>query len=194
MICYLHKYIGGGYLRKTAIADCLTAEMLREKLAQAESKEQFQRWQIIYVIKTKGFTPAEAADVVGVSTGTVHQWVHAYNKNGPDNYNLKGRGGRRSSYMTVEQESELLNEFANDAEKGLIITAWDVQKRIEKKTGMKVSDDFVYDLFNRNGWRKVVPKPRHPKSRKESQEEFKKNSQRLWMPPRKSSAKTTSGR
>jgi transposase len=152
-------------------------------MSQAESKEQFQRWQIIYLIKTKGLTPADAADTVGVTTGTVHQWVHLYNKNGPDGFILKGRGGRRSSYLTLDQETELLNEFASDAEKGLIITAWDVQKRIENKLGMKVSDDFVYDLFNRNGWRKVVPRPRHPKSKEEAQDEFKKNSQRLWMPP-----------
>jgi transposase len=194
VIYCLQQIDGGVYLRTTKIADYLTAEKLREKLAHAESKEQFQRWQIIYVIKTKGYSPTEAADVVGVSTGTVHQWVHAYNQNGPDGYTLKGRGGRRSSYMTLEQETELLSEYFLDAEKGLIITAWDVQSRIEKKTGRKVSDDFVYDLFNRHGWRKVVPKPRHPKSRKESQEEFKKNSPRLWKPPRKSSARTTGGR
>lgn len=181
-------------MRKATVADYLSPENLRDKLARAESKEQFQRWQIIYVIKTKGYTPSEAADVVGVSTGTVHQWVHAYNKNGPDGFVLKGRGGRRSAFMTAKQEDDLLTEFSSDAEKGMIITAWDVQKRIEKKIGMKVSDDYVYDLFNRNGWRKVVPKPRHPKSRKESQEEFKKNSPRLWMPPRRSSATTISGR
>jgi len=178
-------------MRKTRIAEYLTAEKLREKIAQAETKEQFQRWQIIYVIKEKGFTPSEAADVVGVSAGTVHQWVHIYNQNGPGGYILKGRGGRRSFYMTLEQEAELLSEFCNDAEKGLIITARDAQTRIEKKTGKKVSDDFVYDLFYRHDWRKVVPKPRHPKSKKETQEEFKKNSPRLWRPPRKSSAKTT---
>lgn len=179
-------------MRKTAIADHLTTEMLREKLAGAESKEQFQRWQIIYLIKTKGFSPPQAADMVGVSTGTVHQWVHAYNKNGPEGFVLKGRGGRRSSYLTVEQEVELLREFTDDARNGLIITAWDVQKRIKEKLGMSVSDDFVYDLFNRNGWRKVVPRPHHPKGIKEKQEQFKKNSPRSWMPPRKSSAETTS--
>ena len=62
-------------MRTTQIADYLTAEKVQEQMLCAKSKEQFQRWQVIYVIKVKGFTPDEAADVVGVTKWTVHQWV-----------------------------------------------------------------------------------------------------------------------
>jgi transposase len=183
--------LGGDILRQTIIAEHLTAENLRERMLLSESKEQFQRWQTLYVLKTKVLCPNETAEIVGVSTGTVHQWVHLYNHSGPEGYALKGRGGRRSAHMTLEQEADLLESLSTDAGKGLIITAWNVQRRVKEKTGRKVSDDFIYDLFKRHGWRKVAPRPQHPKSRKEKQEAFKKNSPRLWMPPRKSSAKAT---
>jgi transposase len=183
--------MGGDVLRATKIADHLSAENLKEMMLDSQSKEQFQRWQTIYIIKSKGLCPEETAEIVGVSTGTVHQWVHRYNHGGPEDYVLKGRGGRRTSYMTLEQESALLEEFTEDAARGLLITAGDVQRRILEKTGREVSDDFVYDLFSRHGWRKIVPRPKHPKSRKEQQEAFKKNSPRLWNPPRKSSTKMT---
>ena len=125
-------------MRITRIAEHLSAENLKEMMLGSESKEQFQRWQTIYVIKEKGLSPESAAEIVGMSVGTVHQWVHRYNQGGPDNYVLKGRGGRRSSYMSLEQEAALLEELSEDAGKDLLITAGDVQRRIKEKIGRAV--------------------------------------------------------
>ena len=53
--------------------------------------------------------------------------------------------------------------------------------------GRTVSDDYIYDLLHRQGWGKVAPRPRHPKSEPEAQEEFKKNPRKSWQPPAKPS-------
>jgi Winged helix-turn helix len=36
----------------------------------------------------------------------------------------------------------------------------------------------MYRLLNRHGWRKLVPRPVHPKANKEEQEQFKKTLRR----------------
>jgi hypothetical protein len=41
----------------------------------------------------------------------------------------------------------------------------------------------TYRLLARHGWRKVQPDTKHPKSDPAAQDEFKKNSPKLWLPP-----------
>jgi len=53
---------------------------------------------------------------------------------------------------------------------------------VENKVGKAVSDDFLWDLLNRNGWKKKMPRPHHPQRDITAQAEFKKNSPRIWMP------------
>ncbi len=177
-------------MRTAHIAECLTAENLKGKMKGAETKEQFQRWQVIYLLKTTELRADTVADFVGVSAGTIYHWTSSYNRRGPQEYVLKGRGGRRHSYLSLEQEADFLKDISGDAELGLVVTAASVQQHVEEKFGLEVSDDYVYDLFRRHGWRKVAPRPRHPKKNIENQEAFKKNSPRSWMPSPRVAKKT----
>jgi hypothetical protein len=79
--------------------------------------------------------------------------------------------------MSLEEEKKLLEELYNDASKGLIVISKAIKLKAEEKLGKTVSHDFATDLLNRHGWRKIVPRPKHPNSSKEKQEEFKKNFQ-----------------
>jgi transposase len=178
-------------MSQITIAEHLTADELREKMSSSKSKEQFQRWQVIYGIKVLGMSAQEIAKIVGIANGTVYQFVFRYNHGGAQEYEIKPRGGRKYAYMTLDEEGELLANMQDDACKGLLISAGDVQQRIKEITGLEVSEDYVYDLFRRHEWRKIKPRPYHPKRDKEKQEEFKKNSLKLWLPRQKSSAQTT---
>jgi len=94
---------------------------------------------------------------VGCTKGTVHQWVYQYNHDGPDGFLLQGRGGRRFGLLTLNEESYLLEQVRSEAEKGRILTAYAVRSHIEEKTGKEVSEDYLYDVLHRHGWRKVMP-------------------------------------
>jgi transposase len=82
----------------------------------------------------------------------------------------------------VEQERELMKSLESKALKGDILSGKDVRKIVEQKTSKPVSDDYIWDLFKRNGWTKHSPRPHHPKRNMEKQEEFKKNSRTIWLP------------
>ncbi len=56
-----------------------------------------------------------------------------------------------------------------------------IKEDIEKIIKKEVSKDYLYDLLHRNGWRKIMLRPKHPKSNKEEQEAFKKKC-RIWLP------------
>ncbi|MBX3242503.1 MAG: winged helix-turn-helix domain-containing protein [Chitinophagaceae bacterium] len=53
---------------------------------------------------------------------------------------------------------------------------------VEHKVGRKVSDDYLWDLLKCNGWKKKMPRPRHPKRTLAEQQEFKKTPQPFGFP------------
>jgi transposase len=124
------------------------------------------------------------AKALQVSTAAVQQWVHLYNHDGVEGIALKGRGGRRRAYLTLEEEAALLEGLRARAGEGLLITAKAVRSQAQLHLGHPVSEDYAYDVLHRHGWRKVAPRPAHPESDPETQEAFKKNS-RTWSRPRR---------
>ena len=105
---------------------------------------------------------------------------------------LKNWGGRRleTSTMSFEEEAKMMNDLKTKANEGKLLVAKQVKKIIEKKLGIEVSEDYIWDLFKRHNWKKntsaslsnQMPRPEHPKKNKEAQVEFKKNSLKYWQP------------
>ena len=50
-------------------------------------------------------------------------------------------------------------------------------KAFEKKVGHPVARFTIYRLLERHDWRKIAPRPRHPKADSEDQDAFKKMAQ-----------------
>ena len=179
-------------MRRTTLVNHISQDEMRERMIASKGREQYQRWQSIF-LTSKGLQSDVVAEYVGTTKGTVHQWVYQYNHHGPDGLTLQGRGGRRYGFLSLEAEAELLDDLRPIAEKGRIMTASAVKEQLEEKLAKKVSEDYLYDLLHRHGWRKVMPRPQHPKANKEQQEEFKKNFRSWWQPPKKTSARKIQG-
>lgn len=170
-------------MRTLKLTDHLSDAELRNRLSASSGKPEFPRWQILYMIQVGKIHSAEIiAPVVNLSKPSIYKIVEAYNKEGSGAIKYSKRGGRRRFYMSHEQELELLDSIKDKAEKGLIKTANDIKALIENKVGRAVSDDFVWDMLKRNGWKKKMPRPHHPKRKQSDQLEFKKNSATVWMP------------
>jgi transposase len=85
-----------------------------------------------------------------------------------------GRGGRHRENLSIEQEQLLLKRFFTRAQQGGILEVSEVKRAYEKKVGHIVPKSTVYRMLARHGWRKVVPRPRHPKTDEAAQSAFKK--------------------
>jgi transposase len=85
-------------------------------------------------------------------------------------------GGRRRAYLTFEEEKEFLSGFFEVASRGGILVVSEIRTAFENKLGHKVAETTVYRMMARHGWRKIVPRRRHPKANESAQEGFKKNS------------------
>ena len=79
-------------------------------------------------------------------------------------------------YMTQEEETKFLEPFNEKAESGQILEVSDIIEKFEKKIGHRVSVGTVYLMLRRNGWRKLMPRSKHPhKASNEAIAAYKKN-------------------
>lgn len=169
-------------MRNIVLKNQYSSQQLKQLMNSAKTKEEFRRWQSFYLIGEKKLRAEEVADIVNVSIKTIYQWIY-YQNQGRDNTIGKQRGGRRKYLMSLQEEEEFLKELTAQSEKGAIVITKYVKDKIEAKLGHKISKDYPYDLFHRHGWRKVTPRAKHPNSKREDQEEFKKNYRSIWIPP-----------
>jgi transposase len=170
----------------------LSKKEIQRILSTPMSIKQYKRWQVILIATAQNVKAEEISEIACLSIGSVYKLIEGYTQNGPDSVILKDMGGRRSSHMSIEQEKTFLEDLKKLAEGGLIVTAKKIKKEVEKVLKKEVSEDYAYDLLHRHNWRKIVPGSKNPKKDTVKEEEFKKNSHRLWMPPEKNSKKTTS--
>jgi transposase len=91
-------------------------------------------------------------------------------------------GGRRRALMSAEQEEQFLKPWLDQAKTGSVLVLSPIRAALAQKLGRPVRTSVVYRLVARHGWRKVAPDTRHPKSDPKVQEDWKKNSRRIWRP------------
>ena len=164
--------------RLTKAVGHLSEDEIRERIRVAKTPWISQKWLVILHATVDPQTAGEIALHVGVGKGTVHNLISNYNRFGPSVVEGVGRGGRRNSHLTREEEAEFIAPFVDLARKGQIVVGAQIGKVLEERVGRPLHHSIIYRLLDRNGWRKVVPRPFHVESRKEAQEDFKKNSRR----------------
>lgn len=152
--------------------DTITA--LAERLKKAEGKPEFQRIQCILLRATLGASAKDIAQVVGWTTGTVRVMHSQYAREGESFFEIARRGGRHRQNMTEAEEAAFLKPFFERASVGGILVASEIKRAYEAALGREVAESTVYRMLARHGWRKIAPRPRHPKADPAAQAAFKK--------------------
>jgi transposase len=87
---------------------------------------------------------------------------------------MTGIRRRRRQHLSEQQEIELLAPFTAKAQAGGMLHVNEIRQAIEQQVGATVAASTVYRMLDRHGWRKLVPRPRHPKADVAAQAAFKK--------------------
>jgi transposase len=165
-------------MRITRAAAHLPLEEVKKRMTTEPRPLYRQRWLIIYTALVE---PGKAEDIArhcGVSKATVHAVISSYNRLGVAAVETPGKGGRRSGYLSLAEERAFLAPFFGRAEKGELATTEEIWRAFEARVGHEVDDSTIYRLLDRHGWRKLMPRPRHPKADPQAQQQFKKTLQR----------------
>jgi transposase len=149
-------------------------EKLAMDLELAKTKGEFQRVQCLWLRASLGLSATQVATAIGWHVGSVRKLQARYLREGEAVLKGTGRGGRYYQNLTLEEERQLLQEFLAQSERGGILEVSRIKAAYEQILGRKVPKSTVYRMLARHGWRKVVPRPRHPKADAATQAEFKK--------------------
>ncbi len=126
------------------------------------------------LLRESGMTQPAIAAAMGVSLSTVNRAHMAFDHGGIKALKPKPIGGRQRENMTVAEERVLLARFAKAAGAGEMLNIHDLKAAYEKAIGHETSNSTVYNLLARHGWRKLMPRPFHPKRNIAAQNSFKK--------------------
>ena len=149
-------------------------ESLKELLRHTKTKAGFQRVQCIWLRAVFGMSSEQVALCVGFSPASVKKLWSQYFSEGEKVLIGQGRGGRHRANLSVEDEEKLLVHFFEKAKSGGVLVVNEVKTAYEEAVGRAVPKSTVYRMLARHGWRKIAPRPRHPKADLQNLEAFKK--------------------
>ncbi len=135
---------------------------------------EHQRFLCVWLRVCNNLSTSEIAKIVGWHVNTVRFTQKDFIDRGVIALTELKRGGRYHALMTPEEEKLFLSAFLEQANKGILVTANEIKQAIEKQLGRSVHKTTVYRMLERNGWRKIMPRPSHPKRDKEAGLAFKK--------------------
>jgi len=164
-------------IREKQMIKCSKSEVRRLKTALLRWKKILpkhrERIQMVLLRET-GMTQPAIAEAMGASLSTVNRAHMLYDEGGVKALKPKPIGGRQRENMTHEGEKALLADFAKAAGAGELLNIQDLKSAYEKAIGHTTSNSTVYNLLDRHGWRKLMPRPFHPKRNRAAQNTFKK--------------------
>jgi transposase len=134
----------------------------------------FQRFLCVWLRVEQGLSTAEISRALGWHVNTVRFTQKDFIERGILALGEGKRGGRHRQLMSPEEEASFFKEFEDKAQAGHILVANEIKDALEKRLGRSVHKTTVYRMMKRQAWRKVAPRPTHPKRDEKAVEAFKK--------------------
>ncbi len=176
----LYNSCGEAMRAPARIEDHLTTEEMFQWLEDAPDRASYKRRMAVWLTHTERLHARQVAEILGVSIQAVWLWIGQYNARGPAGLQRKGRGGRRWCYLTVRQETEVLESFMGKVRAGECPRAAMLKPLIEKKAGRKVSMQYIYRLLARHNWAEEIAQSHPVVEKPEAADDFRKYS-RPWL-------------
>ena len=120
-------------------------------------------------LRAKGAESKEVSEATGFHAGSVTRLVAKYRDYGIEAIAGNHYGGNHRN-MSVEEEAAILAPFKERAEKGELVEIGEIAKAYQSEVTHPVRKGQIYCVLHRHGWRKVMPRSKHPK--KASDEEI----------------------
>ena len=163
--------------------DPLVVKRAQLTAATSTSVESLRQCQAVLLPALFGATLEQTAAVLGVGRAPVARLQAPFRKQRSALSALaRNWGGRRQSLLTQEEEDDFLQPWLESAATGNLVVVSPIRAALAQRLGQPVKPSVVYRLLARHGWRKVAPDTRHPKSKPEVQEAWKKNFPKCWKP------------
>lgn len=142
----------------------ITSEQAEELVSVLKDKSLAKyhlRVQAVF-LRSQKKTLKEIAEITGYSSNYISLLSKKYQEKGLESL-ITDQRTSNNRLMTEEEETVFLSQFIKQAEQGEIITVKEMHVKYQEVVGKETSSWGFYRLLKRHNWRKLMPRPRHPK-------------------------------
>ena len=167
-------------------------EAIKAAEKAVKGKKASRRLRVL-MMRYEGYSATETAKILGINRSSVYLQYKRYEAEGLEGFTQSKYTGHHHA-LPEAQEKEILNRFEKAAEAGQIVTAQDIKRAFDEVRGKDTGRGYIYMLLERHGWRKVMPRSKHPKAASEEAcEASKKLSKECWKPAKSAPQKDECG-
>ena len=151
---------------------CKITEEQRAEIQEARRKNKnknVEKRLKALELRAEGKTLAEIGAICGYNPAYISNIIASYCNEGIGAITENHYKAHRRN-LTDEEEEQLLEPFLQRAEAGQIVEVSEIHAAYEAKVGRPLAKVQTYRVLHRHGWRKIMPRSRHPK--KASDEEI----------------------
>jgi len=157
--------------KSNAISDSLYVQAKASLKKTGRGGEVGRRLQAIVSAKTHGITAV--AKIYDITRATLMSWIRNFEKESTEGLHIKAGRGRKSKMGPEIEEDVRARIKANPS-----ITIDQLRLKVIGKHGINIGRSTIHRLMKRLSFSYITPRPRHYKSDKDLQEEFKKKSEK----------------
>ena len=148
-------------------------ERIKEAAKKNKNKRVDKKLQVL-IMRHENKGNEEISARTGYNVRYITTLMGQYKKQGLEEF-IRIKQTSHNRNMSVEQEAKVLAKFEEEADAGHELTVNEIRQGLESELGKETSVAYAYRVLKRHGWRKVMPRPKHPKAAgKEEQDSSKK--------------------
>src|SRR5919202_2333373 len=141
--------------------------------AAAADASLLRKRLVVWLMALQPRYARQVAGLLGVSVVSVWRWISCYKRDGPQALRASRRGGRRRGHFENRAKAaSALVGLEPRALAGDLLTAGPIGQALGQVAGHPLSSRSLYDLLARQAWRKLAPRPRHPRITPEALEAY----------------------
>jgi len=142
------------------------------KLARTERDARVRQRILAIRLIVTGRTVPQAAPAVGLKQRQVRNWVHRFAAEGLEGLRDRPRPGQPKRLAAHREEA--FKARIRRPQHGMILRGADIRRLLKAEFEADYSLGGVYFLLHRLGFSSLSPRPLHPNTDKNAQDEFKK--------------------
>lgn len=135
-----------------------------EKIRKANNDKTIDKWLEVLLLHAAGRSREEIAAKTAFKKQYITELVGEYHREGLESFAKKQYKGNNRNLSYAEEEA-LLAPFQKAAEAGQIVEVSAIKAAYEKAIGrsLEKAHGQIYNVLARHGWRKIMPRSKHPK-------------------------------
>ena len=129
---------------------------------KANRNKKIDRRLEVLELRSEGSSLKDISSATGFAISHISNLIRLYAEEGLEAVTGNHYHGNRRN-MSIEEEAALLEQYQKQAEQGQLLNIREIADAYEKAVGHTVGNSQIYRVLHRHGWRKVMPRSKHPK-------------------------------